>query len=163
MDEDTIVSISIIIAILAISAGLINTWLGSTGEKRVLSLYILNERGNADPRFYPGNVTAGEPFLLYVVVQNDGEEALSLRVDVKVGDLSTPPPSRASPSPLPTIWTLEFTVPPRGQRTSQLELTLNETGLDRRVIFELYILNTSGSYRYTGIWNQLWVNVTAPP
>ncbi|MCD6263381.1 hypothetical protein J7L60_03100, partial [Candidatus Bathyarchaeota archaeon] len=81
----------------------------------------------------------------------------------KVGDLSTPPPSRASPSPLPTTWTLEFTVPPRGQRTSQLELTLNETGLDRRVIFELYILNTSGSYRYTGIWNQLWVNVTAPP
>lgn len=163
MDEEAIVSIGVIIAILAVSAGLINTWLGSRGEEGILSLYILNERGNTDPRFYPGNVTVGEPFLLYVGVQNDGGEDLRLRVDVKIGELSTPPPSRVTPSPLPTARSLELTVPSKDLRTSWLELTLNKTGLNRRIIFELYVLDDSGRYRYAGIWAQIWVNVTAPP
>jgi uncharacterized membrane protein len=164
MDEDTIVSLGVIAAILVVSAGLINIWINRTEEKGVLALYILNSNGNADPRFYPTNVTAGEGFLLYISVQNDGEETLHLRVEVKIGNTTTPPPNRTTPSPLPPLKSLEFTVSPRSLSTSPLELALNETGLNRRIIFELYAYDAaSGNLRYTGLWDQLWVNVTEPP
>lgn len=164
MDEDTLVSLGVIIAILAVSAGLINNWIGRTGEEGVLALYVLNEKGDTDPRFYPGNVTAGEGFLLYVGVQNGNKDAINLRVEVKIGDFSTPPPTKTVPSSLSPLKSLEFTVSPRNTSTSPLELMLNETGLNRRIIFELYAYDAaSGSYRYTGIWNQIWVNVTGPP
>lgn len=164
MDEDTLVSLGVIIAILAVSAGLINNWISRAGEDGVLALYVLNEKGNTDPRFYPGNVTAGEEFLLYIEVQNDLKEAMSLRVEVKIGDSSTPPPTGTVPSSLSPLKSLEFTVSPKNTSISPLELVLNDTGLNRRVIFELYAYDSaSGSYRYTGIWNQIWVNVTGPP
>jgi len=163
MDEDTVVSLGVVIAILVVSAGLINNWISHEGERDVLVLYVLNSKGDADPSFYPKNVTAGEAFLLYIGVQNDGEETLHLRVEVKVGNITTPPPNKTTPSPLPPLRSVELTVSPRSLSTSPLQLALNETGLNRRILFELYTYDASGSLRYTGLWNQLWINVTAPP
>jgi len=163
MDEDTVVSLGVVIAILVVSAGLINNWISHEGERDVLALYVLNSKGDTDPSFYPKNVTAGEAFLLYIGVQNDGEETLHLRVEVKVGNITTPPPNKTTPSPLPPLRSVELTVSPRSLSTSPLQLALNETGLNRRILFELYTYDASGSLRYTGLWNQLWINVTAPP
>jgi len=164
MDEDTVVSLGVVVAILAVSAGLINNWVNRAEDESALSFYVLNSKGNTDPRFYPKNVTAGEAFLLYVGIQNDGEETLRLRVEVKVGNITTPPPNKATPSSLLPLKSLEITASPRNLTTSSLQLALNQTGLDKRVIFELYAYDAaSGSRRYTGLWNQLWINVTGPP
>jgi len=162
MDEDTVVSLGVVVAILVVSAGLVNNWV-NRAEEDVLSFYVLNSKGNADPRFYPKNVTAGEAFLLYVGIQNDGEETLHLRVEVKVGNITTPPPNKAMPSSLLPLKSLDLTASPKSLTTSPLQLALNQTGLDRRVIFELYVYDAvSGSQRYTGLWNQLWINVEPP-
>jgi uncharacterized membrane protein len=164
MDEDTVVSLGVVVAILAVSAGLINNWVNRTEETSVLAFYVLNSKGNTDPRFYPKNVTAGEAFLLYLEIQNDGEETLHLRVEVKVGNITTPPPNKTTPSSLPSLKSLDLTASPKSLPNSSLQLALNQTGLDKRIIFELYAYDAvSGSLRYTGLWNQLWVNVTEPP
>ena len=40
---------------------------------------------------------------------------------------------------------------------------MSTAGLNQRLIFELWMFNTTtASFAYTGLFNQLWLNVTTP-
>ena len=47
--------------------------------------------------------------------------------------------------------------------TYPVEVTMNEPGVNQRLIFELWIYNqTTSQFQYHERWGQIWLNVTAP-
>ncbi len=109
---------------------------------------------------YPRDVVSGQTIGLYAYVGNHVGEPMWYSVQVKLGDNATV----IDPSPASTVLRFDKVLTDNGSGTYPLELTLTKTGLNQRIIFELWFFNsTTKKFDYTGLWTHLWVNLSAPP
>ena len=112
---------------------------------------------------YPRTVVAGEPFKLYLFVDNHEGKVMWYLIYVKLGNRSTLINS-TMPARAPILTSYELILPDGYNATLPVTLSVPEPGRNLRLIFELWAVNaTSGEPVYWGRWLQLWLNVTAPP
>lgn len=109
---------------------------------------------------YPTNVTSGRQILLYGYIGDHEGVATYYQFVVKVGNRSTVV-SNSTAASAPVIFTRYQVLDNNQTTTFPVTLSLNTVGTDQRIIFELWSYNTGTSqFVYTGLWDQLYVNVT---
>ena len=110
---------------------------------------------------YPTSVVAGHSFLLYGYIGNHEGASGYYQFLVKVGNQTTQV-SNSTYAQAPLIFTYSHVLENNRSTTFPMTLTLGNKGTNVRLIFELWSLDvTSSSYSYTGLWNQLLLNVTS--
>jgi hypothetical protein len=149
-----IAALLVVVALAAVSYAYIS---GRPGEQ-------FSELGVLGPNQtignYPSEVVSGSSVNLYVYVENDLASPAWYSVIVKLGDNST----QVNPAPVPATLALDEVLLPGENGTLPVTVTLTNVGTDQRLIFELWQFNsTTGTFQYTQLWDQLWVNVTAAP
>jgi uncharacterized membrane protein len=151
----TIILISITIIIVAAALGP----LLSTREQKFSELGILGP--DQTIKGYPTSVAVNTPFLLYGFVGNHEGNIENYQLLVKLGNQATVVTNTtyANAPVFATYWHIL-----REDETwlFPINLTVNHVGNTMRIIFELwsYDVPTSG-FKYTGLWNQIWLNVTS--
>ena len=147
-----LVSITIIVVIAALAPIL------PLREQKFSELGILGP--NQTIKGYPTSVVVNQPFLLYGFVGNHEGNVENYQLLVKVGNRTTivTNTTYADAPVLATYWHIL-----RENETwlFPMNLSVNHAGNNTRIIFELwsYDVPTSG-FKYTGLWNQIWLNVT---
>jgi len=110
---------------------------------------------------YPTSVVAGSQIHLYGYIGNHEGISNYYQFLVKVGNQTTEI-SNSTYARAPVIFTYSRVLENNQTSTFPLNITLSNPGIDSRLIFELWCYNvTSSSYDYTGLWNQLLLNVTS--
>ena len=110
---------------------------------------------------YPNSVTASQPFLLYGYVGNHAGVTNYYEVLVKLGNRTTVI-SISTYANVPTIASHPLMLADNQTSIFAMKLSVGEAGTNVRLIFELWSFNvTTSQFGYAGLWNQLWVNVTA--
>jgi uncharacterized membrane protein len=108
---------------------------------------------------YPHQVTAGGVVKLFLYVGNDEGSVQYYRVDVKVGDQEQNI-SDVVPLDAPVISSYELVISNGANTTTPISFSVDDVGLNRRVVFELYRYDADlGGFNYQ-LWAQLWMNVT---
>ena len=108
---------------------------------------------------YPSQVVAGQPVSLYVYVGNQVNEPMYYDVMIKLGDNNTV----TDPAPIAAVQQFSSVVPYNGTWVFPVNVTLTQAGLNQRILFELWIYNsTLSQLQYNQRWGQVWLNVTAP-
>ncbi|MEM2128948.1 MAG: DUF1616 domain-containing protein [Candidatus Methanomethylicaceae archaeon] len=111
---------------------------------------------------YPKEVLAGDPFRLYLYVENHEGKAMYYRVLAKVGDNSTLV-NETVPADLPVLASYDVILCHGENSTIPADIALSVPAQDAKLIFELWAVDEGGAWNYTGRWNHLWMNVTSPP
>ena len=110
---------------------------------------------------YPTTVTAGQGFSLYVYVGNHEGRAEYYQVQVKEGNQGTVL-SNSTSAGIPAVQTDSLVLGDNASTIFPVSLSMSTAGLNQRLIFELWMFNsTTGNFAYTGLWNAIWINVTA--
>jgi len=110
---------------------------------------------------YPASVVAGSPFLLYGYIGDHEGVSSYYQFLVKVGNQTTRI-SNSTFAQAPVIFAYSRVLENNRSATFPMNLTLSSEGTNVRLIFELWSFDvTNSSYAYTGLWNQLWLNVTS--
>jgi uncharacterized membrane protein len=110
---------------------------------------------------YPTSVVAGSPIHLYGYIGNHEGVSSYYQFLVKVGNQTTQV-SNSTYAQAPVILTYSRVLENNQSATFPLDLTLRSQGTNVRLIFELWSYDvTTSSYAYTGLWNQLFLNVTS--
>ncbi len=106
-------------------------------------------------------VPVNQSFLLYGFVKNHEGHVEDYQLLVKVGNQTTLV-SNSTYANAPVISTYWQILSENETWTFPMNLSLNHAGNDTRIIFELWSYDVpSSSYEYTGLWDQIWLNVTA--
>jgi uncharacterized membrane protein len=109
---------------------------------------------------YPSTAAVGQQFLLYTYVGNHEGRVSYYQVMVKAGNQSTVISNSTSAS-APLLLTRYLVLSDNSSTTFPVTLSMPQAGLNRRLIFELWMFNsTTSQFSYTGLWNQLFINVT---
>jgi len=109
---------------------------------------------------YPTTVGVGQQFTLYVYVGNHQGEAEYYQVMTKEGSQATVI-SNSTSADLPPVLVSPLVLGDNGSTIFPVNLAMSTAGLNQRLIFELWMFNsTTASFGYTGLWNQIWLNVT---
>ena len=109
---------------------------------------------------YPREVHVGEKFKLYVYVGNHMGRVMYYVVYVKLGNQSVPL-NFTYPYPAPVIARFERILLHNESWIFPIYLAINETGINYRLVFELWIYNeTTVSEQFHQRTCQLWLNVT---
>ncbi len=112
-------------------------------------------------RGYPTTVGVNQPFLLYGFVGNHEGSIENYQMLVKLGIQSTLV-SNSTYANAPVLTTFWHIVRDNETWTFPMTLSVNQVGNNTRIIFELWSYNVPASnFEYTGLWNQIWLNVTA--
>lgn len=110
---------------------------------------------------YPTTLAVGQSFSLYVYVGDHEGAAEYYQVLVKEGNQGTAI-SNSTAASLPPVLTDSLVLGDNSSTTFPVTLSMSTAGLNQRLIFELWMFNTtSTSFDYTGLWNDLWINVTS--
>lgn len=110
---------------------------------------------------YPNSLKSGEPFLLYGYIGNHEGMAEYYALYVKLGNNNTVV-SNVTAASAPVISSYSYILGSGQNTTFPMNLSIGQNGTNLRMIFELWSFNkTRSSFSYTGLWNQLWINVTA--
>lgn len=110
---------------------------------------------------YPTTLTAGQQFLLYGYVGNHEGVVSYYEVLVKLGNQSTEI-SNSTYANAPVLSTYSLVLDSNQNSTFPISLSVGQTGTNLRLIFELWRFNPAASqFGYTGLWNQLFINVTS--
>jgi uncharacterized membrane protein len=110
---------------------------------------------------YPTSVAVGQQFTLYVYVGNHEGEANYYQVLVKEGNQATAI-SNSTAANLPPVLTNSLVLGDNSSSVFPVALSMSTAGLNQRLIFELWMFNpNTTTFDYTGLWNALWINVTA--
>jgi len=110
---------------------------------------------------YPTNVTVGQQISLYGYVGNHEGAVTYYDMLVKLGNNSTQI-SNSTFADAPILASYFHVLGDNQSWTFPVDLSLNQSGTDQRLIFELWSYNeTTSAFSYTGLWNQLWINVTS--
>jgi uncharacterized membrane protein len=148
-----LVSVALLVIIAAIAP------LISVREPRYSELGILGP--NRTTSGYPTVVPVNQSFLLYGFVKNHEGHVEDYQLLVKVGNQTTTV-SNATYADAPVISTFWQILRENETWTFPMNLSLNQAGNDTRIIFELWSYAVPSSiYEYTGLWDQIWLNVTA--
>ena len=111
---------------------------------------------------YPREAAVGENFTLYLYVGNYEGRAAYYAVLVKLGGVNISV-SDVEPMDAPVVARFEVVLPHGGNWTRPVTLSVGEPGLNRRLVFELWVYDTGvKGFKYHSRWCQLWLNVTAP-
>ena len=111
---------------------------------------------------YPSELSMGEHFELYLYNGNHEGRVTYYRTVVKVSDRSTNV-SDTEPLNVPAIGNFDVVLADGQNATTPMILSLNEAGLNRRIVFELHKYDSGeGNFVYSGEWLQMWLNVTSP-
>jgi len=156
LDKETGVLALAVITILAVLAA-IYPILPSNGE-------AFSELGILGPGQkiggYPTSVAVGQTFTLYVYVGNHEGGAEYYQVLVKEGNQATVV-SNSTSANLPPVLTNSLVLGDNSSSVFPVTIFMSTAGLNQRLIFELWMLNsTSSGFGYTGLWNDIWLNVT---
>jgi uncharacterized membrane protein len=110
---------------------------------------------------YPTLLTpANNSFTLYGYIGNHKGTVEFYRYVTKIGNASTFVSNTTSAN-APILITYSYVLDDGQNITFPIHLTISETGLRLKLIFELWDYNsTIASFVYTGLWNQLWINAT---
>ena len=109
---------------------------------------------------YPSTLATGQQFTLYVYVGNHEGAPSYYQVLIKEGNQSTAV-SNSTSANLPPVMTNSLVLADNSSTTFPLTLSMSTAGLNQRLIFELWMFNsTTTRVAYTGLWAQLWINVT---
>lgn len=157
MDRETTHLALAVVAILAVFAAIYPV-LPANGE-------AFSELGVLGPNQkiagYPTSVALGQQFNLYVYVGNHEGEVGYYQVLVKEGNSGTVVSNSTSAS-LPPVLTESLVLADNSSTIFPVSLSMGTAGLNQRLIFELWMFNsTAGHFAYTGLWAQLWMNVTS--
>jgi len=109
---------------------------------------------------YPTTVTVNQIFRLYLHIINYEGHTTYYVVYVKLGNNLTSA-NATNPANAPTIQTFETIVSDGSSRTLPMDLVIREPQANVKLIFEMWTLEKDG-LRYSGRWNQIWLNITAP-
>lgn len=111
---------------------------------------------------YPREILSGENIDLYLYLGNHEGTIIYYRVQAKLGDQSTNV-SDTMPYQGEILSTYERVLDDENNCTIPISISLIETGINKRVVFELYEYKSEiREFEYEGNWVQLWVNVTEP-
>lgn len=110
---------------------------------------------------YPTTVVAGQPVALYCYVGNHEGAVELYRVLVKVVNNASLVLSNSTAVNAPVMASYSQAVGDNQSWVFPVSLTLETTGMNLRIVFELWAFNSTNSgFTYLGLWNQLFVNVT---
>jgi uncharacterized membrane protein len=110
---------------------------------------------------YPKSVVLNQSFLLYGYIGNHEGVVDYYEMSVKLGNSSTIITNTTSAN-APIIATYYYILSDGQNTTFPINIAINQMGTNLRLIFELWSYNqAASSFAYTGLWNQLWINVTA--
>lgn len=156
MDRETATLALAVVTILAVFVA-ISPLLPATGEK-------FSELGVLGPDQkiggYPTSLPVGQHFLLYTYVGNHEGRPSYYQVLVKAGNQSTTI-SNSTSADAPAILTRFLVLSDNSSTTFPVTLSMPNAGLNQRLIFELWMFNTTTTqFTYTGLFNQIWINVT---
>jgi uncharacterized membrane protein len=108
---------------------------------------------------YPSQIVASETIHLYGYVGNQMGEPMYYTVLVKLGNNDT----AINPAPITPIQQFSQVIPNNQTWTFPVDITLTKSGVNQRIIFELWTYNqTINQNQYHDRWGQIWLNVTAP-
>lgn len=108
---------------------------------------------------YPSQIVASETIHLYGYVGNQMGEPMFYTVMVKLGNNDT----AINPAPITPIQQFSQVIPNNQTWTFPVDITLTKSGVNQRIMFELWIYNqTTNQNQYQNRWGQIWLNVTAP-
>jgi uncharacterized membrane protein len=157
MDRDTSRAALALVTVIAVFAA-VQPLIPASGQQ-FSELGILGP--NQTVGGYPTSVVAGRPFLLYGYIGNHEGVSSYYQFLVKVGNQTTQV-SNSTYAVAPLIFTYSRVLANNQSTTFPLNLTLSSQGTDVRLIFELWSFDVATSnYTYTGLWNQLFLNVTS--
>ena len=157
MDRETAALALAVVTVLAVLAA-VYPILPSNGEA-FSELGVLGPGQNIGG--YPTTVTVGQGFSLYVYVGNHEGGAEYYQVLVKEGNQGTVV-SNSTSADLPAVQSNSLVLRDNSSTTFPVSLSMSTAGVEQRLIFELWMFNSStGDFAYTGLWNSLWMNVTA--
>lgn len=112
---------------------------------------------------YPRELVVGQPFNLCIYIGNHEGRVMYYRVIVKLGDRASNV-SDAQPLDAPILASHESILMHGGNQTMPVTLSLADTGLNLRLVFELHVHNwEKDDFEYHRRWCQLWLNVNRPP
>lgn len=112
---------------------------------------------------YPTNVTQGSSIHLFAYVGNHEGAVTYYQVEVKLGNLSTRVSNTTAADAL-EISSYPLILANNQSSTFPVNLGLSTVGTNQRLIFELWTYDTSDSqFAYSGLWDQVWINVTGGP
>uniref|UniRef100_A0A7C3EWY8 DUF1616 domain-containing protein n=1 Tax=Candidatus Methanomethylicus mesodigestus TaxID=1867258 RepID=A0A7C3EWY8_9CREN len=110
---------------------------------------------------HPKTVIVGEPFNLYVYIENQEGRTMYYTVLAKVGNNSTAV-NETAPAGLEPFAAYRSILAHGQNATIPVEISLASPAQNAKLIFELWAIGENGAY-YTGRWNHLWMNVTSLP
>jgi uncharacterized membrane protein len=109
---------------------------------------------------YPTNVTSGQQIHLYGYIGDHEGGAAYYQFVVKLGNASTSV-SNSTAASAPVIFTRYQVLDDNQTTTFPVTLAVTSVGTNQRLIFELWSFNeTTTQFSYTGLYNQLYLNVT---
>lgn len=110
---------------------------------------------------YPTNVTVGQEISLYGFIANHEGAITYYSLVVKLGNNGTIV-SNSTSAVAPVVASYFHVLDNNESWTFPIGMSVNQTGNNQRLIFELWAFNDStSSFSYIGLWNQLWINVTS--
>lgn len=156
MDKETSTIVLVLVTILLVFLA-IQPMIPSNAE-RFSELGVLGP--NQQISNYPTNIVAGQRFSLYGYVGNHEGVVAYYTVMVKLGNTTTEVGNSTSAA-APLISSYSQILENNQSWTFPIEMSINNTGTNLKLIFELWMYNTtSANFEYTGLWNQLYINVT---
>lgn len=109
---------------------------------------------------YPSTAAVGQSFQLYTYVGNHEGGVSYYEVQIKAGDQATIV-SNTTSADAPILLTHYLVLSANSSATFPVTLSMPAAGLNQRLIFELWMFNsTTSHFVYTGLFAQLWLNVT---
>ena len=159
MDKETAGTALALVTLVAVFAAL--QPILPTNPSRYSELGVLGP--NMTIGSYPTSVAQGDIIQLYCYIANHEGTVTYYQVQVKLGNSATQV-SNATAANAPEIFSHSVVLPDNGSSMFPVALGMNASGADQRLIFELWAYNVSSSqFAYTGLWNQLVINVTGGP
>ena len=156
MDKETS-TLALVIVTALVLAVVVSPLIPAGGEK-------YSEIGVLGPSLkiggYPTSVAVDQQIRLFVFVGNHQREVSYYQVLLKAGNQSTVITNSTS-ADLPTIVERSLVLADNKSSTIPVTFAIPTAGLNQRVIFELWSFDVATShFSYTGLWNQVWINVT---
>jgi uncharacterized membrane protein len=129
------------------------------GQPKYSELGILGPEQTT--RGYPTSVPVNQSFLLYGFVENHEGNVENYQLLVKLGNQATVV-SNATYANAPVLATFWHIVREDETWIFPMALTLSHAENNATIIFELWSYHVpASSFEYAGLWNQIWLNVTA--
>lgn len=156
MDKEVGAILLVIICLVA-GAAVAQPLLPSNNQ-RFSALAILGPQQTLEG--YPTNVVANQTFLLYGSIGNYEGVVNYYELFVKLGNLNTII-SNSTSANAPIITGYNYVIADGQNTTFPMNLSINKAGNNLRLLFELWSYDPAiSNFTYTGLWNQLWLNVT---